>query len=187
MKAEEVRKQANQLVTQLEQWHQRQDRGMLARLRRGLSETTRSEADMVLGQYFGPLAVGDPVYETVAGCFALHPFTSAPKIGNFGETMRVVMGDKISKQDETHARFRRLLACSDRNEVCQHVRHAIRLAKSKEAKVNYRKLYEDLWWWNDWTKVDWAKAYWSVPADATDFALAGIGAPVEEEPVPTPE
>jgi CRISPR type I-E-associated protein CasB/Cse2 len=187
MKAEEVRKQANRLVTQLEQWHQRQDRAVLARLRRGLSETTRSEADMVLGQYFGPRAVGDSVYETVAGCFALHPFTSAPKIGNFGETMRVVMGDKMSKQDETHARFRRLLACSDRNEVCQHVRHAIRFAKSKEAKVNYRKLFEDLWWWNDWTKVDWAKAYWSVPADATDFALAGIGAPFEEETVPTPE
>ena len=187
MTAEEVRRHANQLVAQLEQWHQRQDRGVLARLRRGLSETTRSEADMVLGQRFGPRAVGDPVYETIAGCFALHPFANAPKIGNFGATMRVVMGDKMSKQDDTHARFRRLLACSDPNEVCHHVRHAIRLAKSKEAKVNYRKLFEDLWGWNDWTKVEWAKAYWSVPADATDFALAGIGAPVEEEPVPTPE
>ncbi len=187
MRPEEVRGLADRLVTRLEQWHQRQDRGVLARLRRGLSETTRSEADMVLGQFFGQLAVGHPVYETVAGCFALHPLPSALGIGNFGETMRAVMGDKMSKPEESHARSRRLLACSDRDEICQHVRHAIRLARSKEAKVNYRALFEDLWWWNDWTKIAWAKAYWKVPADASDVTLAGVGAPVEEEPVPMPE
>ena len=155
MNSEEVRRIAERLVTQLEQWHQRQDRGVLARLRRGLSETTQSESDMVLGLYFGPLAVGHSVYRTLAGCFALHPFPSPPRIGNFGETMRAVMEDKMAKQEETHARFRRLLACGDRDEICQHIRHAIRLAKSKEAKVNYRKLFEDLWWWNDRTKIEW--------------------------------
>ena len=145
---------------------------------------------MVLGQYFGPLAVGHPVFQAVTGCFALHPFPSAPNIGNFGETMRGVMGDKKMREEkETHTRFRRLLACSDSAEVCQHIRQAVRLTKSHQSPVaiNYRKLFEDLWWWNDCTKVEWAKAYWSVPADATDFSLAGVGAPVEEEPVPMPE
>ena len=67
MKSEEVRERADGLVRRMEQWHERQDRGVLARLRRGLSETTRQEAWTVLGPYFGPMAVDNPVYETVAG------------------------------------------------------------------------------------------------------------------------
>jgi CRISPR type I-E-associated protein CasB/Cse2 len=189
MRPEEVRERADRLVTQLEQWKQRDDRGVLARLRRGLSKTTRQEAWTVLGPWFGPTAVGCPVYETVAGCFALHPATAA--IGNFGETMREVMGkEKMKDENELHTRFRRLLACSDSREICEHVRHAIRLAKSakpREVSMNYRQLFVDLWWWNDWTKIAWAKAYWNVPADATDFTLAGVGTPVEEEPAPMPE
>jgi CRISPR system Cascade subunit CasB len=187
MKREEVRGRAERLVTWLEQWQQREERGVLARLRRGLSKTTRQEAWTVLGPYFGPMAVGNPVYETVAGCFALPPVFSGPTMGNFGETMREVMGDKMQAEKETHARFRRLLACSDSGEICKHVRHAIRLAKSRPVGVNYRRLFEDLWWWNDRTKVEWAKSYWQVPGEPAGFSLAGAGSPVEEESVPTPE
>jgi CRISPR type I-E-associated protein CasB/Cse2 len=195
MRPEEVRELADRLVTRLEEWKQRDDRGVRARLRRGLSETTRQEAWTVLGPYFGPMAIGNPVYETVAGCFALHPpLVPASNIGNFGDTMREVMRDKKREEkdkrreeEETHTRFRRLLACSDSKEICEHVRHAIRLAKSKEKEVNYRKLFEDLWWWNDWTKIAWAKAYWNVPADVADFTLAGVGTPLEEEPAPMSE
>jgi len=190
MKPEEVRERADRLVTRLEEWHERQDRGVLARLQRGLSETTRQEAWTVLGPWFGPTAVGCPVYETVAGCFALHPIVPAPHIGNFGETLSKAMGDKMREEKEAHTRFRRLLACADCDEICKYVRHAIRLAKSAKPQtvnVNYRQLFVDLWWWNDYTKIAWAKAYWHVPADATDFALAGVGTPVEEEPAPMPE
>lgn len=191
MGPQEVRERAERLVTRLEEWHQRQDRGVLARLRRGLSQTTQQEAWTVLGPWFGPTAVDCPVYETVAGCFALHPISPAPNIGNFGETMLQVMGkEKMGKKDEPHARFRRLLACSDSGEICQHVRRTIRLAKSAKphaVNVNYRQLFVDLWWWNDFTKIAWAKAYWSVPADVADFTLAGVGTPVEEEPAPMPE
>jgi CRISPR type I-E-associated protein CasB/Cse2 len=200
MKPDEVREQADRLVTRLEQWHQRQDRGILARLRRGLSETTRQEAWTVLGPCFGPMAIEVPVHATIAGCFALHPVIWTPHPEpkedakrNFGWTYRNVRlaepkgEEKMRDEKEPHTRFRRLLACSDRDEICQHIRHAIRLAKSKEAEVNYRKLFEDLWWWNDWAKVAWAKAYWNVPADATDFTLAGVGTLVDEEPAPIPE
>jgi hypothetical protein len=189
MTHEEVQKLANRLVGQLEQWEREQNRGPLARLRRGLSDATRHEAWPVLGRLFGDLAIGQPVFETVAGCFALHPLDeAAPNIGNFGETMRRTMpDDKMFDGKEPHTRFRRLLACSTQREICEHVRHAVRLAKSKEADVNYRQLFVDLWWWNDRTKVEWAKAYWQVPAEATGFSLAGVGAQVEEEPTPMPE
>jgi CRISPR type I-E-associated protein CasB/Cse2 len=200
MTPNQVRDLADQLVSQLERWHERQDRGILARLRRGLSDGTRQEAWTVLGPWFGPIAVGCPVYETVAGCFALHPVKWEPfddpkeeARRNFGWTFREVRlsekdgKKKMQDEKEPHTRFRRLLACSNSNEICQHVRHAIRLAKSKEKDVNYRKLFEDLWWWNDWSKIAWAKTYWSVPANATDFTLGGVGTPVEEEPAPMPE
>ena len=200
MKAEEVRERADRLVTRLEQWHQRQDRGVLARLRRGLSEKTRQEAWTVLGPQFGPMAVDNPVYETVAGCFALRPVIWKPLDNpreeakrNFGWTFlnaRLAEPDgkkKMGNEKEPHARFRRLLACSNQDEICRHVRHAIRLANSKEKDVNYRKLFEDLWWWNDRTKVEWAKAYWEVREETAGFSLAGLGAPVEEEPAPMPE
>lgn len=185
---EEVQELADRLVGQLERWHVEQNRGPLARLRRGLSEATRHDAKPVLGWLFGELAVDHSVFETVAGCFALCPFEKAPAIGNFGETVRRTMPDeKMRDEKEPHTRFRRLLACDDQDAICQHVRHAVRLAKSKDAPVNYRQLFLDLWWWNDRTKVEWAKAYWQVPADAAGLALAGFGTPVEEEPVPMPE
>lgn len=185
MRPQEVRERADQLVTRLEQWQQRQDRGVLARLRRGLSDKTRQEAWTVLGPYFGQTAIDCPVYETVAGCFSLPPVVPAPDIGNFGETMRQAMGkDKMKDKDEPHTRFRRLLACADSREICKHVRHAIRLAKSKEKDVNYRKLFEDLWWWNDYTKVEWAKAYWQVREESGGLSLAEFGTSMEEETSP---
>lgn len=190
MKREEVKALAERLVSQLEKWHVEQNRGPLARLRRGLSNATRRDAWPVLGRLFGELAVDDPVFETVAGCFALYPFETAPDIGNFGETMRAAMGkEKMNDAKEPHTRFRRLLACDSPEEICKHIRYAVRLAKSKDAPVNYRQLFLDLWFWpglDDRTKVEWAKAYWHVPAEAA-FALAGVGAPVEEEPAPMPE
>jgi len=189
---EEVEELAHRLVGQLEQWHAEQNRGPLVRLRRALSEATQHDAWPVLGKLFGELAVGHPVFETVAGCFALYPFEEAPPIGNFGETMRrTVPDEKMRDEKEPHTRFRRLLACDSRDDICQHVRHAVRLAKSlaksKDVPINYRQLFVDLWWWNDRTKIEWAKAYWSVPAGAADFPLAGVGTPVEEEPAPMPE
>lgn len=190
MTREEVQKLADRLVGQLEQWQREQNRGPLARLRRGLSEATRDEAWPVLGRLFGELAVGHPVFETVAGCFALYPIEAAPNIGNFGETMRQTMPDeKMQSEKEPHTRFRRLLACDSRDDICQRVRHAVRLANSKDAPVNYRQLFVDLWWWNDRTrtKVEWAKAYWQVPAETAGFSLAGVGTPVADEPALMPE
>lgn len=182
MKAnEEVLRRAEELVSTLERWHGEGNRGPLAKLRRGLSETARHEARFVLGQYFGPEAVGNIVCETVAGCFALYPIEKRPAVGNFGATMRLAMGDRMRKEDETHARFRRLLACNTQEEICRHIPHAVRLAKAREAPVDYRRLFVDLWWWGDRVKIEWTKAYWETPPEAEISELAGAGAPVEED------
>lgn len=198
MSAVDVRRRAERLVSRLEEWRRNEDRGTLARLRRGLSESTRAEAWTVLGPCFGPTAIGHPVYETVAGCFAAHPVqwipdgdAQADMRRNFGWTYRKVRlaepkgAERMRAEDEPHTRFRRLLACSSRDEICQHVRHAVRLAKSREVDVNYRRLFEDLWWWNERTRVEWAKAYWDVP-ELDGFGLAGAGTPVGDEQSVTP-
>jgi CRISPR system Cascade subunit CasB len=180
MTREEVRDFANRLVSTLERWHREQNRGPLAKLRRGLSETSRHEACFVLGQHFGPAAVDNPVFYTVAACFALHPKSGTTD--NFGAAMRAAMGrDRMNSKDETHARFRRLLACDSREEICRHVPHAVRLAKARDGvAVDYRKLFKDLWWWNDRVKVEWTKAYWSTPK-TEESGLAGEGTRGEED------
>lgn len=200
MTRKQVQEWADRLIKQLEQWDREQDRGPLARLQRGLSDATRFEAWPVLGRLFGESAVGHPVFESVAGCFALHPIQWSPDNDpkedmkrNFGWTYRNVRlaetngAEKMRDKDERHTRFRRLLACGSKDEICQHVRHAVRMAKSRAVPVNYRKLFEDLWWWNERTKIEWAKAYWQVPLESEGFSLAGIGIPVEEGEALTPE
>jgi CRISPR type I-E-associated protein CasB/Cse2 len=201
---ERVREYADRLVSRLEGWHREQDRGPLARLRRGLSEATQHEAWTVLGACFGDVAVGHPVFQTVAGCFALHPVDWAgvaagkrQAVPNFGGTMReILLGaekedskryEKLQSVKEPHTRFRRLLACGAREEICEHIRHAVRLAASREVPVNYRKLFEDLWWWNEHVKVEWAKSYWQAPAEPVPSLLAGTGTPPPDESPLIPE
>ena len=202
--SEQVREYAGWLVSRLEGWHREQDRGPLARLRRGLSEATQHEAWMVLGACFGDLAVGHPVFQTVAGCFALHPADwekvaagDREEVWNFGGTQREIFirsekdrnraYERLHSVKEPHTRFRRLLACGSRDEICEHIRHAVRLARSREVPVDYRKLLEDLWWWNDQVKIEWANSYWQVPAATALSGLTGTGTPPPEEQPLIPE
>jgi len=162
MRITEVGGLADRLISRLEAFEQAQDRGPLARLRRGLSPTSRHEAWPVLGAILGPMGIGNEVIATVAGCFALHPKHDAGA-GNFGATMReLVPVEKRRDPAESHARFRRLLAGGSSVEICALVPHAVRLAKSKDAAVNYRQLLVDLWYWGERSKLEWARQYWDV-------------------------
>jgi CRISPR type I-E-associated protein CasB/Cse2 len=183
MNPTEVKAAAERLISQLEGWRDAKNLAPLAKLRRVFNDATRHEAWEVLGR-FGPQAIANPVYETVAGCFALYP-DAAPDIGNLGATLRRIQQlSEGSKWDSLDDRFRRLIACRTREELSEPVRHAVRHAKSKEAPVNYRQLFLDLWWWNDRTRAEWAKSYWQVPPPPFgDLEERGEFAP--EEPVPS--
>lgn len=163
MTNDEVRKAAGHLVAQLVRWAEAQDRGALANLRKGLSETTRQYAWPVFAQ-FGPSAIANPVYETVAGCFAVHP-KHADKAGNFGRTVRGIQRNSPGAGDDSmDSRFRRLLTCGASEEICQHIRSCVKLARSKDVAIDYRRLFLDLTFWSDDVKARWAKSYWDVPA-----------------------
>lgn len=165
----EVKATASAVVAQLVKWAplgrpEAWDRGRLANLRRGLKDATRQYAWPVLAELDRKNALGNQreLYETVAGCFALHPnhFEAA---GNFGATLRgIQQKTQGSKEDWLDLRFRRLVAC-DREGILKHLRYAVQFAKSKDAPINYQTLFMDLWLWGEKTKVNWARAYWTVP------------------------
>jgi CRISPR type I-E-associated protein CasB/Cse2 len=162
MTSDEIRKAAGHLTAQLLRWADAQDRGALSGLRKGLSQTTRQYAWPLLAQ-FGPNAVGSITYETVAGCFALHP-KHANNVGNFGRTVRGIQRKTPGARDDAmDSRFRRLLTCGGSDEICQHIRPCVKLARSKDVAIDYTRLFLDLTFWNDDTKVRWAKSYWDVP------------------------
>ena len=60
-------------------------------------------------------------------------------------------------------RFRRLLSCTEAEDVLEQLRSWIRLAAGKGVGVNYESLLFDLLLWNKYTddiRVKWAKSFW---------------------------
>lgn len=153
----------------------RNDRGKLAALRRGFSETTEHYAWPYIAPY---CEITDPrqraIWLTVAGAAALlepKGFLSS-NVGNMGATMRdIALGlEKGKKPDKAlnsfEARFRRLLTCQTTEEICRHLIRAIRAAEAKEIRVDVVKLFWDLQDWENHAKrdvrVEWAQGYWAA-------------------------
>ena len=160
----------------------RGDRGMLAALRRGLSEATEHYAWPYLAPY---CPMSDPkqrvIWLTIAGAAAtLAPggLVSANEIGvgNMGATMRhLAVGADRKEVDKRLAsfesRFRRLLTCPTVEELCRHLVGVVRAAASKNIPVNLLQLHRDLLDWESRQKrdvrIEWAQGYW-VDADTEE-------------------
>lgn len=137
------------------------DRGAMADLRRALNPTQRHRAWPLLAQFW---QVNDPrfiIFETVAGLFAHHP--EPTEKGNIGTACLQLKG----LHSTFEGRFRRLLSCDDREELCRQLRPVVLAAKPKGIKINYEQLFLDLWrWeWSERVKADWATAFWGAPAE----------------------
>ena len=141
------------------------DRTRLAELRRGLSETTRTSAYGAVAFLGGRL---DITHITIAGLFALHPETSSDcNIGTTWRELRRQAYNSIPAMDEKLSsfehRFNRLLSCSTKEELCEHLRPFIAFAKSKKSGINYAALHRDIDLWeipNANIRLEWAKEYW---------------------------
>jgi CRISPR type I-E-associated protein CasB/Cse2 len=144
------------------------DRGKMACLRRGLSPGTRHYSWQVLAAIGGASAIDDPVCETVAACFALHPENK--KIGNFGVTCQKIGKDNM---DAFERHFRRLIASGDRRDVCVQVANIVKKAKSEGVAIDYETLFVDLYYWSDRVKVCWAQKFWSVPEEPDETSEEG--------------
>ena len=138
------------------------DRGAMADLRCALSPARRSRAWPLLARLGG---IDNRTIETVAGLFAYHP--NEADTGNIGATCR-----RLTAENSTfESRFRRLLSCDRRVELCDRLRPVVLAAKAKGVPVNYEGLFVDLSYWGDNVKAQWAREYWGA-AEAEESPAA---------------
>ena len=153
------------------------ERGTLAELRRGLSETTQDQAWEHLIPYcsdFDTNAAHRAAWCAVGGLAALlapDGLISNEPWNNLGTTMRTIAkgdeGDEAKALKTFEPKFRRLLSCGDTISLCELVVGIGRTAAMKGVSVNPRALFWDLWNWDDLDKreeirLKWAKQYYHV-------------------------
>lgn len=149
MNRTEPRERAEQVLAFLRR--HRTDRGAMANLRCALSETRRCRAWPLLAEVGG---IGNTVIETVAGLYATHP--EEMDKGNLGSLCKALSGENNTFE----GRFKRILTCATREDVCEHLRQIVTAAKSKGYPVNYHTLIVDLLFWSDHVRVQWAQEFW---------------------------
>jgi CRISPR type I-E-associated protein CasB/Cse2 len=151
------------------------DRGALADLRRGFSPGTEHRCWPYIAVYCDLSKKRERIiWQTVAAGFATLEQTADS--GNLGATMRRLALDGASGSTEDSlksfdARFRRLLTCDSAVEVCERLAGIIKAAKSKSIiPIDFKVLYEDLFYWGECVKCRWAASYWGGQKDEGDEA-----------------
>ncbi len=172
----------NSFVARLRRWTA--DRGALANLRSGLRSQSalRRRAWPLLAQ-LGPLAKEDgredpmlTVRRTVAGLWAANSESHRAGSGNFGVTCYKLRGD----HESFDLRFRRLLACDDRDELCERLVPVALAAQAKGITVDYDNLFIDLQYFaeagRDRVRTRWAQAYWGTPGSEAKLETQTVNA-----------
>lgn len=149
----------------------RENRGVMANLRCILVESKKHRAWPALHRI--GIKIDDGVMAYVAGLYATHPEEDVSR--NFGVTCKSIerkSGDKRSDENKltpTERRFQHLLTAERGKELNGRVMRMVLMAKSQGVPVNYEKLADDMKYWCDQKKTEWAIAFW-----------AQIEAPMEE-------
>lgn len=143
------------------------DRGAMADLRHGFSETTEYRAWPYLANWCDLRKERErAIWLTVAAGFATHGGTA--QCGNLGWTLRhIARGDGKGEEGlkSFEGRFRRLLTSAHAEELCRLLPGILRAAERKGVPVNYECLFWDLQTWHKPeknVKVHWAQAYWAT-------------------------
>lgn len=168
----------NRLLSELAIAVKRDDRGLLANVRRGFSESTEIRAYPYVAPYCDLTDARERrIVLTVAAGYAMLAPTGLARsnCGNLGATLRRLALKGTSESPDNalttfEARFRRLLTCQTTLELCEHLVTLLRAAANKESPVDFKQLYWDL---QDWdrrerrdVRVAWAKGYWGVAYEA---------------------
>lgn len=149
---------------------EKQARGALAALRRGLGQPPGTVAEMY--RYVVPWLPKDvsrgeeAVYYLVASLYAIHP-KSTPH-GNLGEHLA-----RTRKQEGDEALERRFTALlsAHADDLPDYLRQAVSFLKSKEEPINWDQLFRDLRNWDApdrRVQKDWARAFWKRVPTGTD-------------------
>lgn len=142
-----------------------ENRAALAALRRGLGKTPGESADLF--PYVVRWLPDDPWRESafflVASLFGLHP-ASLPvasdqrRTTNFGASFRLVADDVAGAE----RRFVALLN-THRDDLPEHLRHAVALLKAHDRPIDWAQLLRDVQDWNVPSRSvqrAWAREFW---------------------------
>lgn len=141
-------------------------RGRLAALRKLNSPATRNQGLFALGQLGFTAWQTDPGAILVAGAFAIHPHQSA-RNRNFGATCREIarQSDQAPGDAAFDRHFRRLLASRTLDDLEAPLLSAVRMAKAKDATIDFRSLHWDLIRFRanpDDVLEKWARDYFTI-------------------------
>lgn len=165
-------------VTYLKKLGQNENRGALAALRCGLGRPPGSAPEM--HRYvmpflsLGPWTWRNECHYVVAALFALHPESAAH--GNMGDTLHAIHA--ATRSESIEQRFVALLKCH-RDDLFDHLRHAISLARGKSVPIHWEQLFKDICYWeseNRRVHRNWSQGFWSekaTPEKLTETADSG--------------
>ncbi len=153
-------------VEYLESLRDRQDRGALAALRRGLGQPPGTVTSMY--RYVVPWLSAqasrqtEAAYYLVAALFAYHPDPGGS--GNLGAAFRRTL-DPQGDNTAIERRFTALLAAHP-DDLPSYLRQAVGFLKSKEKPIDWQQLLADLLAWghpDGYVQRNWARAFWGRP------------------------
>ena len=138
------------------------DRGVMADLRRGFSETTEHRAYPHIASWCDITNNRErAIFLLIAAGFAVHK--KSVKSGNMGIVLKKIATGDVRGNDGLktfEARFRRLISCDKAEELCERLPGIIKLAEKKGIPINFVQLFNDLQYWNNDKKILWAAEYW---------------------------
>lgn len=124
----------------------------------------------------GDLTAGERSVILALQLFALHQQGSEHNVSFVGDSKAAIAVDNLGASlrtlrtaDDSQAidrRFNAMITATDFTELSNHLRHLIKLLKSKkrETKVNYAQLAQDLFWFQKGYQSDirlkWSRAYY---------------------------
>lgn len=150
-------------ITYLEDLRERDDRGALAALRRGLGQPPGSAVEMY--RYVvpwirdGASRQEEGAFYLLAALFAYHPTPGGQ--GNLGAAFRQTL-DPQGDNTAIERRFTALLAAHP-EDLPFYLRQAVGLLKSKEVPIDWQQLLADLQAWDHpdgYVQRNWARSFW---------------------------
>ncbi|MBD3352617.1 MAG: type I-E CRISPR-associated protein Cse2/CasB [Candidatus Lokiarchaeota archaeon] len=156
------RKESN-YIKYLVKFHENDNRGVLAHLRRGLQYNPGDCMEMY--PYVIPWIQNTQgkwnhdIHFMIASLFAFYPHIDGK--GNFGDAFRAIQSEEPNNSS-IESRFIGLIR-SHKDDIFTHLRQAISLLKSRNVKFDWHQLYYDLKYWNT-SKYPpykrWANSFW---------------------------
>lgn len=154
-----------ELVLHLKELARNEDRGALAAMRKGLGKAPGTVPEMF--EHVLPfISQGASVAEEDASFLLASLFASYPEgsgEGDMGAVFKRIR--QVTGSDSVESRFVALLKCHG-DELPDHLRHAVALARSKEFLIDWNQLLYDIQHWEDLdhsVQRRWARSFWETP------------------------